>query len=310
MPISSAFSPASPQARAIDNLFTLDLAIGAVIFLIVTGLVIFMILRFRGRPGQGEPSQAIRGKRIEVVWTGIPLLILVVLFFFTMSTMAAAGSPTSHQQPDLVVIGHQWWWEFQYPKLGIITANEAHIPAGQSMLVELQSADVIHDFWVPNLGRKIDLQPDFPTWLTLQPTQPGTYLGACSEYCGTEHAWMRLRVIADTPDQFTAWINAQKAVPPAPSGGDTARGAQLFQQNTCIACHTIAGTPAKARFAPDLTHIGSRQTIGAGVLDNTPQNMARWLTNPQAVKPGSFMPNFQLSAADVDALTAYLESLK
>ncbi len=310
MPISSAFSPASPQAQAINNLFTLDLALGAVIFLIVTGLVIFMITRFRGRPGEGEPSQAIRGKRIEIVWTGIPLLILVVLFFFTMSTMAAAGSPTSHQQPDLIVIGHQWWWEFQYPKLGITTANEAHIPAGQPMLVELQSADVIHDFWVPNLGRKIDLQPDFPTWLTLQPTRPGTYLGACSEYCGTEHAWMRLRVIADPPDQFTAWINGQKAVPPTPTGGDAARGAQLFQQDTCIACHTIAGTQAKARFAPDLTHIGSRQTIGAGVLDNTPQNMARWLKNPQAVKPGSFMPNFQLSDADVNALTAYLEGLK
>ncbi len=311
MPISSVFSPYSPLAGAITNLFTIALVIGAVVFLVVTGLVIYFSVRYHRRRGQeGEPPQGGSHRGIEIVWTAIPVLIVATLFVLSLRTAVAANPPMAGAQPDLIVIGHQWWWEVRYPKTGIITANEVHIPAGQRLLLQLQSADVIHDWWVPNLGRKLDLNPDFPTQTWIEADKPGIYLGACSEYCGAEHAWMRIRVIADPPDQFNAWQQAQLHVPAAPAGGDAARGAQVFAQNTCVACHAVAGSPAQARVGPDLTHLASRQTIGAGVLDNSPQNLARWIKDPQAVKPGSYMPSLHLSDADVNAIAAYLESLK
>jgi cytochrome c oxidase subunit II len=311
MPISSVFSPYSAQASAIANLFTIALVIGAVVLGVVAVLVIYFSLRFRRRAGEeGEPRQASGNRRLEITWTVIPILIVLALFVLSLRTMAASDPSTEGGQPDMIVIGHQWWWEIRYPKTGIITANEAHIPAGQRILLQLQSVDVIHDWWVPNLGRKIDLNPDFPTQMWIEADKPGIYLGACAEYCGTEHAWMRIRVIADPPDQFSAWEQAQLHVPAQPTGGEAALGAQVFQQNTCIACHTIAGSPAQARVGPDLTHVADRQTLGAGVINNTPENLARWIKDPQAIKPGNYMPSLRLSDADVNAIAAYLESLK
>ncbi|MEZ4616530.1 MAG: c-type cytochrome [Caldilineaceae bacterium] len=193
-----------------------------------------------------------------------------------------------------------------------MTANEIHIPTGQPLLVQLASADVIHDFWVPKLGRKMDAIPGHPNQLWLQADQPGTYLGACAEFCGAQHAWMRLRVIAQSPTDFAAWQQAQRQSPPPPPATDTlaSQGAKRFQALTCSNCHAIGGTPAQANAGPNLTHVASRQTLGAGVLENNPANLAQWLTNPQSVKPGNQMPHFQLSAADLQALVAYLETLQ
>ena len=248
---------------------------------------------------------------MEIGWTVAPAVLLIVLAVLTLYTMRISDpSVQSQEQPDLVIVGHQWWWEVRYPKAGVVTANEIHLPAGQRLLTRIESADVIHSFWVPALGRKMDAIPGHPNHLYIQADTPGTYLGTCAEYCGAQHAWMRIRVIVQTPKDFQAWLQQQAAVPATPTSGQAAQGAQLFQDLTCRNCHSIAGTSAHGTFAPDLTHLTDRQTIGAGVLDNTPANLALWLTNPQAIKPGSYMPNLNLSSDQVMSLVAYLESLK
>jgi cytochrome c oxidase subunit 2 len=309
--ISSPFNPSSPQASSITNLFYVALVISALIFIIVTGSLIYIMVRYRSRPGDGEPKQVLGGKGIEIAWTVVPLLILTFLFAYTVYTMQKADpSPDSYQQPDILVIGHQWWWEVHYPKSGVVTANEVHLPVGKRFLVLLKSADVIHDFWVPQLARKMDTVPGHPNTIWLEADRAGIYLGACSEYCGTQHAWMRIRVVAQPQADFDEWQQEQLRIPATPTVGEAARGAQIFQGRTCANCHAIAGTIANGRIGPDLTHIGDRQTIGAGVIENTPSNLAKWLANTQSVKPGSLMPDMRLSDSEVNALVAYLEGLK
>lgn len=316
MPVSSPFNPGSAQAQAIANLFVLTLVIAAGIFVLVTGLVLYASWRYRERPGQeGEPPQIFGHRTLEIGWTVAPALLLAGLFVFTVNTMQASD-PSAQQalqagrQPDLIVTGHQWWWEVKYPATGLVTANEIHIPAGKQLLVQVDSADVIHDFWVPQLARKMDATPGHATHMWLQADEPGTYLGTCSEYCGTQHAWMRIRVIAQPQAEFDAWMQQQLQVPAIPTTGDAADGAKFFQSSTCANCHTIAGTDADGRVGPDLTHIAGRETLGAGVLENTPDTLATWLKDPQAVKPGVKMPDFKLSDGDVQQLVAYLETLK
>ncbi|MGE5446269.1 MAG: cytochrome c oxidase subunit II [Ignavibacteriales bacterium] len=309
--ISSPFNPSSPQALSIANLFYLALIISAFIFIIVTGSLIYIMVRYRSRPGDGEPKQVLGERKLEITWTVVPLLMLIFLFAYTAYTMHRADpSPESHQQPDLVVIGHQWWWEVHYPQSGVVTANEIHLPIGKRFLVLLKSEDVIHDFWVPQLARKMDTVPGHPNTIWLEADRAGIYLGACSEYCGTQHAWMRIRVIARLQSDFDLWQQEQLHVPTTPTVGEAARGAQIFQERTCANCHAIAGTRADARIGPDLTHLRDRQTIGAGVIENTPSSLAKWLANTQSVKPGSLMPNMRLSDSEVNALVAYLEGLK
>ncbi len=310
METSSPFTPRSPQALAISRLFVLNLVIAALIFLLVTGLIIYIAYRFRGRPGQPEPRQIAGNRRLEIAWTVAPALVLVVVFSLTLVAMRTADPPVGQQKPDLVVVGHQWWWEVQYPKSGAITANEIHIPTGKPLLVQLESADVVHNFWIPQLGPKRDMVPGKTNYIWMEADKPGAYGGACSEYCGVQHAWMRLLAIAQPQAEFDAWQQQQLRGAPAAAGGDVAQGAKLFQQMTCVNCHAISGTGAQARVAPDLTHVASRQTLAAGLLQNTPANLTSWLADPQALKPGSFMPNLQLSASDVRALVAYMETLK
>ena len=306
---TSPFNARSPQARAIADLFTWNLAIAGVIFLLVTGLVVYIAIRYRARPGQGEPRQVFGNRPLEIAWTIAPAAILLVVSIFTYTTMLAADPPPAGQQPDLIITGLQWWWRVEYPKSGVVTANEIHVPTGRPLLVRLEAADVVHDFWVPQLGPKRDLVPNQTNHIWLQADAPGTYLGACSEYCGAEHAWMLLRVIAQPQAEFDAWQRQQLQDAAAPAG-DAARGAQIFQQQTCVSCHAIAGTGASARVGPDLTHLAGRETIGAGRAANTPDNLARWIANPHELKPGVLMPGFQLSEPDLRALVAYLETLK
>jgi cytochrome c oxidase subunit 2 len=312
MPISSPFNAVSAQAQAIADLFGVALIAAAAILALVTGLVLYASFRFRSRPGTNEPRQTLGNRKLEIGWTVAPALLLAALFVLTLNTMQFSDPPstTAQGQPDLVIIGHQWWWEVRYPGASVVTANEIHIPSGRKLLAQIESADVIHDFWVPQLGRKMDATPGYPTQMWIEADVPGTYLGTCAEYCGAQHAWMRIRVIAQTPAEFDAWVRQQAQVPETPATGDAAQGAQLFQDLTCRTCHTIAGTEAKGRIGPDLTHLSGRETLGAGVLDNTPDNLARWLTNPQAIKPGSYMPNLNLTYAQARALAAYLEALK
>ena len=297
------FNSVSAQGQAISNLFILTLLIAAVIFFLVTGLVLYVSFRYRYRPGDGEPKQVFGHRNLEIAWTTAPAVLLAVLAILTLYTMRIANpAVAASAQPDVIITGHQWWWEVRYPQSGLVTANEIHLPVGQKMLAEIDSADVIHSFWVQQLGRKMDAIPGRANQLWLEADTPGTYLGTCAEYCGAEHAWMRIRVIVQPPDEFDTWQQQQLKTPTIPPGEAT-QGKEIFMQKTCIACHT-------RNIGPDLTHVGSRETLAAGVLKNTPDNMARWLKNPQAVKPGSYMPNFNLTDSEVKALTAYLEASK
>ncbi|MGH9357529.1 MAG: cytochrome c oxidase subunit II [Terriglobia bacterium] len=306
------FAPKSPQAGAINHLFLVVGVIMIAILALVTILALYASVRYRWRPGAGEPPQAFGDKKVEVAWTVVPLLVIIFIFVVSLQAMHRADPPPAPDDPPyLVITAHQWWWEAQYTQPRVITANEIHIPVGKPILVRLLSADVIHDWWVPQLGRKMDAVPGHPNHFWMEADKPGTYLGRCAEYCGAEHAWMRIRVIAQPQAQFDQWERHQLEIPAKPTGEAAAKGEDLFQKTlTCASCHRIVGTPAKLSIGPDLTHVASRETLAAGRLTNTPSNLNKWLADPQAIKPGANMPNFQLTKEQVDDLTAYLETLK
>jgi len=303
------FDPASPGGRAISELFLIVLIICGVILAVVTGLVAYSLIRSRARPGAGEPRQVFGNRWLEILWTVVPFLVLVWIFVLTVRTMRASAPANAHS-PDLVVIGHQWWWEVRYVNPAFVTANEIHLPTGKRLVVQLESADVIHDFWAPQLGRKMDMIPGWTNHIWLEADRAGTYLGACAEYCGAEHAWMRFLVIAEPPADFAAWAAHQAQPAPSATTGLEKRGQEVFREMTCVNCHTIQGVSAITKVAPNLTHLASRRTLGAGVVQNTPAELARWLKNPQAIKPGCRMPNLNLSEAQVKNLVSYFETLQ
>jgi cytochrome c oxidase subunit 2 len=304
-----SFDPISPQGLAISNLFNVALVLSAVVFLLVASVLVYAVVRFRGRPGDPDPPQVEGNRPLEIIWTATPLGLLSVLFFLVLMTMGSVNA----EPPAALrvrVIGHQWWWEFQYPELGVVTANELHLPIGAASRLELEAADVIHSFWAPQLGWKKDAIPGKTNVMVVQPERAGVYDGACTEYCGVQHAWMRIRVVVEPADRFETWARQQQAAATPPSGG-AVRGEEVFFRNTCVNCHAVRGTAATQQVGPDLTHFGGRSTIGAGVLENTPANLRRWVREVQSVKPGALMPNYpDLSDADLDALVQYLEGLK
>ena len=202
------FEPESPQARAIFDLGVIAAVVLGVIYVVVAGMIVFALMRFRWREGAPDPSQVSGNTRIEVIWTAIPCVIVLTLFILTARTMTIADPPPA-PEPDLVVIGHQWWWEFRYPKTGVVAANEIHIPLGKPMSLRLDAADVLHEFWVPELTRKMTAVPGHPNHIWLQADKPGTYLGICSEFCGTQHAWMHFLVVAEPQADFDTWTHAQ-----------------------------------------------------------------------------------------------------
>ena len=311
---ASIFNPHSPSGSSIATLFWIVFGIAAVIFVIVEVALITFTIRYRRRGDEaGEPRQIFGKRRLELRWTGIPALTLAIVFGIMVVTMRGveAGPVNDPNTLTIEVIGHQWWWEYRYPNQHFVTANELHLPAGQPVHLLLTSADVIHDFWVPELGRKMDMIPGQTNDLWVRVDTPNVYTGSCAEYCGLQHAGMRLRVVAETPDSFAAWVAGQQRGEP-PLSGDAAHGRTLFFQSQadCASCHAIDGTTAKGNVGPNLTHVGGRTMLAANVLPNSPDNMVRWLLNPQAIKPGNRMPNLRLSDDDARDLAAYLESLK
>lgn len=303
------FTPHSDYARSIASLSHGVLWTTLGILLLVLGLVSYSTYRFRAKPGAPLPKPVYGNVRLEIGYTIAFIVILGVISIFSIRAMQASD-PSTAQANDLEIIAHQWWWEVRYPDSGIVTANEIHIPVHQAEQVGFRSADVIHDFWAPELGRKIDVIPGVENRSWFAADMPGTYYGTCAEYCGQEHAWMRIRVIAQTLDDFQKWQQSQLAIPPLPLTGEAAQGARDFQALSCASCHAIRGTQANERIGPDLTHVASRQTIAAGRLDNTPANLATWLLDPDLVKPGCKMPNLHLPRQQQDALVAYLETLQ
>lgn len=343
---TSIFNPAAPSSSAIVSLAALVVAIAALIFCVVEGILIYSMWRFRQTgPAAGEPPQVYGSQPIEVAWTAAPGMIVLFLVLVTTRTLwevnsrAASdeireatlvahkhdpGSPDAADPPPadgtlrVNVVGRQWWWEYRYEsydgrQLGFITANELHIPASEAdkpraTRLLLDSADVCHSYWVPRLGGKMDVIPGHPNVLWLESAEPGLYLGQCAEYCGTQHANMLLRVSVDPPAEFERWLEGQLA--PAVDDPGAAAGRQAFLSQSCVNCHRIRGTAAVGSYAPDLTHLASRQTLASGMVVNNRQTLDQWIDDPQQIKPGCLMPAFKLSPRDRRLIVDYLSTLR
>lgn len=312
----NVFAPESTPAAAIVDLSMLVLSVTAVIFVVVAGLLTYAIVRFRATPANRhrEPAQVYGSTQIELAWTIVPILIVLVLFAATARVIhAIQDAPQPANAVEVTVIGHQFWWEYRYPTLGVVTANELHIPVSdmsqpRPTVLTLLSADTDHSFWIPQLAGKTDLIPNRVNHLWMDPHRPGIFLGQCAQYCGIQHAKMLQRVSVDTPDEFDAWVRSQRA--PAMTDASAIRGRRIFETTACINCHTVRGTVASGRFGPDLTHLMSRATIASGAAENTPENLRVWLKEPDAIKPSSLMPAMKLDDAELDALVQYMQSLR
>ena len=314
--VTSIFKPLSEPAQQIGETSILVMAICGVIFSVVAGLLLYTIIRYRHRRGDeaSEPPQIYGSNQIETAWTVLPILIVFVLILVTSRTIADIQDrkpPTGAVHST--VVGHQWWWEIRYPELGIVTANELHVPEStesshQPTYLKLQSADVAHSFWVPQLNGKTDLIPNRENLMWIAPTQPGTYLGNCAEYCGMQHARMLLRVVVHSPEEFQQWVKDQQRA--AAEDISAAEGRKIFFANSCVSCHAIRGTSAQGVFGPDLTHLMSRQTLASGTVPLSHDTLRAWVRDPQQLKVGCLMPNMQISEKEVDQVVAYLETLK
>jgi cytochrome c oxidase subunit 2 len=310
------FAPQSTPARAIVDLSTFVLAITGLIFVVVASLLVYAVVKFRVTPANAdrEPAQVYGSTQIELAWTVVPVLIVVVLFAATARVIhAIQDAPKPPTAIEVTVIGHQFWWEYRYPALGVVTANELHIPVSglsrpRPTFLTLLSADTDHSFWIPQLAGKMDLIPNRINALWMDPQRSGIFLGQCAQYCGTQHAKMLQRVSVDTPSEFDAWIRAQRK--PAVEDPSASAGRRVFETTACINCHTVRGTAANGRFGPDLTHLMSRATIASGAAENTPEKLRLWLKDPEAIKPGSLMPAMKVADAELDALVRYMLSLR
>ncbi|MFZ0705675.1 MAG: cytochrome c oxidase subunit II [Candidatus Korobacteraceae bacterium] len=314
--IPNIFRPASTPADSIYHLSVFVLAICAGIFLTVFSLLVYAVIKFRRRKDDDgcEPPQIYGSNQMELAWTVIPIVIVFVLFLAAARVIhAVEDAKLPPNTLEVTAIGHQFWWEFQYPQQGFITANELHVPVGSGpngapTHIKLLSADTDHSFWVPQLAGKTDLIPNHPNEMWIEPHQTGVYVGQCAQYCGVQHAKMLLRVIVESPEDFQKWAAAQKN--PAVQSDNVAHGREVFESTACVNCHTVAGTNAHGKFGPDLTHLMSRETIASGAATNNRENLRAWIKNPDDIKPGALMPAMQMSEADIDAVTDYMQSLR
>jgi cytochrome c oxidase subunit II len=306
----TSWEPASEYAIEGKDLFQYIIYLGILVGVLVEGALIFAAIRFRRKPGDRLPPQIHGNTLVEVTWTSVPAIILLAIMVPTIQTIFRTQAPAPADAFQVHVIGHQFWWEFQYPDSGVVTADEVHIPVGRTVNFQLHSADVIHSFWIPALGGKRDAFPSHLNYIWLTPNTVGEFPGQCFQLCGYSHGNMRMKAFVQTQADFDAWVAAQQqpAATPAP-GSDAEQGATLFTQKGCVACHTINGTAAQGNVGPNLTHLASRTTIAGGILPNTTEGLHTWLHDPPAVKPGSIMPNLNLSDDEIRLLTAYLQSL-
>ncbi|MBC8514528.1 cytochrome c oxidase subunit II [bacterium] len=311
-----------PVAASEWGVFLTTLWVDVGILIIVGGLLTYAIFKFRAKEGDDTPPKQVHGNiKLEVGIMVVSALLLVVIEIPNVKAIwYTASPPEGREVMDINIIGHQWWWEVEYPSLGIKTANEIMIPVGKVVNFHLASADVIHSFWVPRLGGKLDLIPGKVNQLWLEADKPGEYYGQCAELCGVSHANMRLRVFAQTDEDFEIWVSSQLEGAALPESDSAEEGEALFLSKGCIACHTARDIPgALGIIGPDLTHVGSRGMIASGVLPNTDEAMASWIQDPEAIKPGNIMsrdgPMYngtleELTPSEVEALVAFLRGLK
>ena len=312
----TVLSPAGIQASSIHALWLLMLWVCTAVFITVLTALVVAVVRGTGNSSKEEsalPSDRslTRSVGVGVALTVVTLLVLLVASVWTGRTVGSLHASTA---TTIAITGHQWWWEVQYedavPSRRVVTANELHIPMNRPVVLKVTSRDVIHSFWVPNLQGKRDLIPGYTTALWLQASRAGVFRGQCAEFCGMQHAHMALDVVAESDQEFAEWLDAMRRAGPDPPDQTVRKGRDVFMQARCAGCHTVRGTEAAAQIAPDLTHIATRSTLGAGTLPNTPDNLAIWIRDPQRVKPGNQMPPNPLAADDLQALVAYLETLR
>lgn len=314
----SALDPAGPQAAAVQGLWSLQLAIAVAVYVIVIVALGIVIWRRRTVPVDAAASRSYdresRARRTVIIAVGATAGVLFIVLFFDLAVARSLTRLSASPALSIHVIGHQWWWEVEYedsvPQQRVRLANEIHIPVGQSVLVKLDSRDVIHSFWVPNLAGKRDLIPGHHTETWLRADRAGVYRSQCAEFCGLQHAKMALLVVAEPREQFDAWLAAQRVPAPPPTDMLAARGRTVLEAGPCALCHTVASTLARGRVGPDLSHVASRRTIAAGTLPNAPGYLAGWITDPQTIKPGVLMPVSSLAPEDLRALLAYLATLR
>ncbi|BET67724.1 cytochrome c oxidase subunit II [Opitutales bacterium ASA1] len=303
----SILHPASEAAGAVSSLWWSMFAMLAASFVVVMVLLILALVR-RPDPAREEEAGPRRTRRL-VLGGGIafPSVVLLAMLFQSLGTSAALRR--SAEGLEIHVTGHQWWWDVRYPASGVVVANELHIPVGEPVVIRLRAADVVHSFWIPNLHGKIDMLPEMPTRLVIEADRPGRWRGQCAEFCGRQHAWMAFEVVALPREEFDDWVLERREAAVVASLDDVVRhGEEVFFRESCHTCHAVANTRAVARNAPDLTHIGSRLTLGAGRVANSDENLARWILDPQTLKPGNLMPATPLDEDDLAALVAYLRT--
>ena len=301
--------PRSDFARDILHVYGVITWASVVIAVVVFGALAWVLLRFREKPGTPLPAQTHGHTLLEIGWTIAPALVLLVIAVPTIQVIFRTQAAPVAQALDVTVLGRQWWWEFRYPSLGVVTANELHLPAGRPVVLTLEGADVIHSFWVPQLGGKRDVIPGRVNRLTLIPDTPGEYWGQCAEFCGASHANMGMRVFVETPEAFERWLAAQRATPAEPPSGLAAEGKAIYTRSACVGCHTIRGVSAGV-LGPDLTTFGGRTTIASGLLPNTLDTVTAWIRDPGAIKPGAKMPALGLTEAQARAVATYLAGLR
>lgn len=311
----SVHAPAGPQALLLDRLGHLLYGISLVVFvLVVAALLVAAFRRRRPEPAVEDPARERRMAMAVAVASGATVATLFIVMLLSFGTGRRLTATPSSEALQLRVTGHQWWWEVEYrdsiPNNWATTANEIHVPVGRPVMIELRATDVIHSFWVPNLGVKRDMIPGTETSIWFLADSAGVYRGQCAEFCGYQHAKMAFEVVAEPPERFAAWLAGQRDTASTPADSVTARGQEVFLTSSCVMCHAIGGTPAGSRIGPNLTHLAGRRTIGAGALPNTRGNLAGWIVDPQQIKPGVRMPPNALDPDDLQALLVYLERLK
>lgn len=301
--------PQGPAAREIANLWWILLGTATVVFIVVVVYLAYALVR-RWEPEPDDGPSPRRGVRIVIIGgIVIPAIILLATLGLTLNTLRVLATPDIPEEMVIEVVGHQWWWEIRYPYHEVVTANELHIPVGRPVQIVLQSDDVIHSFWVPELHGKLDMIPGVTNRFWIQADQPGVYWGLCAEYCGTQHAKMQFAVVASPQETYAAWIEQQRQPAAVPTDPLAQQGAGVFMNAGCLACHRIAGTEATGRLGPDLTHLAGRRTLGAGSAPNTIGHLSGWITDPQGVKPGVLMPATDLTGSELQALLAFLTGL-
>jgi cytochrome c oxidase subunit II len=305
----SVLHSASTQASEINKLFGQFTIAAVLLLLFVSLLIVYICIRFRDRPGKPLPEQIGKNNRLELLMFIFPVVTIAVLLVATLRTINRVMKP-AEGQPDMIVTGHQWWWEVYYPATGVTAANEFHLPIHKNLLIEFHSADVVHDWWVPEFGNKMDVVPGRNNYIWLNITQPGNFIGACSEFCGAEHAWMRIKVFAEDETTFNRWLEANKKTANFPSDELSMKGMLMFQSKSCGTCHRISGTPSTASVGPDLSHLFSRSTLLSGMMPMNEENLQAWISDPQNVKPDAKMPDFIFSRDTVNAIVHYLTQLK